>query len=68
MATVNEIIENVTALDRPEIRRQLDRVRARLDDLDSQVRKLVQERPAVAVGGALVFGYLLGRVLLRGRR
>jgi len=68
MATVNEIIGNVTSLDRPEIRRQLDRARARLDDLDSQVRKLVQDRPAVAVGGALIFGYLLGRVLLRGRR
>jgi ElaB/YqjD/DUF883 family membrane-anchored ribosome-binding protein len=67
MATVNELIANVTDLDRPEIRRQLDRARARLDDLDSQVRKLVQDRPAVAVGGALVFGYVLGRLLLRRR-
>jgi len=68
MATVNEIIGNVTDLDRPEIRRQLDRARARLDDLDAQVRKLVQDRPAVAVGGALILGYVLGRMLLRGRR
>jgi len=68
MATVNEIIGNVTALDRPEIRRQLDRARARLDDLDSQLRKLVQDRPTVAIGGALIFGYLLGRTLLRSRR
>jgi hypothetical protein len=67
MATVNELIGNVTALDRPEVRRQLDRARARLDDLDSQVRKLVQDRPAIAVGGALVFGYMLGRLLLRRR-
>ena len=67
MATVNELIANVTDLDRPEIRRQLDRARARLDDLDSQVRKLVQDRPAIAVGGALVFGYVLGRLLLRRR-
>ncbi|HEX5066451.1 MAG TPA: hypothetical protein VFY49_10070 [Myxococcota bacterium] len=64
---VQEMVESVTSLDRPRIEKQLARARARFDDLDVQVRKLVQERPVAAVGAALLFGYALGRLLLRRR-
>ena len=40
-------------------------MRAQLDDLDARTRRLVQERPIVAVGVALVVGYALGRLLAR---
>jgi hypothetical protein len=65
MTSVQELVENVAAIDRPEIERQLARARERFGDLDAQVRKVVQERPLAAVGGALLFGYALGRLLLR---
>jgi hypothetical protein len=65
--TMHELIENVSTLDRPKIEKQLAQARARFDDLDAQVRKLVQERPVAAVGAALLFGYALGRLLLHRR-
>lgn len=57
--------EGATILDRPEVREQVERVRAQLEDLDTRVRRLVQDRPVVAVGAALVVGYALGRLLAR---
>lgn len=51
--------------ERPEMKEQVERVRAQLDDLDARTRRLVQERPIVAVGVALVVGYALGRLLAR---
>ena len=41
------------------------RVRTQLEEIDAQVRRVVQDRPRVAVGAALVFGYALGRLLAR---
>jgi ElaB/YqjD/DUF883 family membrane-anchored ribosome-binding protein len=55
----------VPILDRPEVREQMDRVRGRLGQLDTEVRHLVREQPLVAVGVALGIGYALGRLLAR---
>jgi hypothetical protein len=66
MASMHGMVEEGAALlERPEVKRQLDRVRANFENLDGQVRKLVQERPMIAVGAALFFGYALGRLLVR---
>jgi ElaB/YqjD/DUF883 family membrane-anchored ribosome-binding protein len=55
----------VPILERPEVKEQVARVRGHLEELDTQVRRVVQERPLVAVGIALAFGYALGRLLAR---
>lgn len=65
--TMHEMVESVRTLGRPRLEKQLARATARLGDLDTQVRRLVQERPVAAVGAALLFGYALGRLLLRRR-
>jgi hypothetical protein len=52
-------------LERPEVKEQVERVRTQLEELDTRARRVVQERPLVAVGAALVFGYGLGRLLAR---
>ena len=56
---------SVPLLERDEVREQVEKVRAQIDDLDARTRRLVQERPIVAVGAALVLGYALGRLLAR---
>jgi len=43
----------------------MERVRGQLEELDTQLRRVVQDRPLVAVGVALAFGYALGRLLVR---
>ena len=66
MQAASERIERaVPILERPEVKEQVERVRGHLEKLDSQVRRVVQERPLVAVGVALAFGYALGRLLAR---
>ena len=55
----------VPILERPEVKKQVERVRGQLEALDSSVRSLVHDRPLVAVGVALAFGYALGRLLAR---
>jgi ElaB/YqjD/DUF883 family membrane-anchored ribosome-binding protein len=60
---VEEIITPI--LERPEVKEQVERVRTQLEEIDAQVRRVVQDRPLVAVGAALVFGYALGRLLAR---
>jgi len=55
----------VPLLERPEVKEQVERVRGQLEELDAQLRRTVQERPLVAVGVALVFGYALARLLAR---
>jgi len=55
----------VPILERPEVKEQVERVRGQLEELDVQVRRVVQERPLVAMGVALVVGYALGRLLAR---
>lgn len=66
MREASERIEESTPiLERPEVKEQVERVRTQLEELDTQARRVVQERPLVAVGAALVFGYALGRLLAR---
>lgn len=66
MREANERVEQSTPiLERPEVKEQVERVRTQLEELDAQVRRVVQDRPLVAVGAALVFGYALGRLLAR---
>ena len=65
MTSMQDLVDSVSAIDRPEIEKQLAQVRERFGDLDVRVRKVVQERPMAAVGGALLLGYALGRLLLR---
>jgi len=52
-------------LELPEVKEQVERVRGHLEELDTQVRRVVQDRPLVAVGVALIVGYTLGRLLAR---
>ena len=52
-------------LEQPEVKEHVERVRGHLAELDTQVRRVVQERPLVAVGVALIAGYALGRLLAR---
>ncbi|HVN39963.1 MAG TPA: hypothetical protein VMW19_17495 [Myxococcota bacterium] len=66
MQDASERIErNVPILDLPEVKEQMERVRGHLEAIDTQVRRVVQDRPLVAVGVALIFGYALGRLLAR---
>ena len=66
MQAASERMERaVPILERPEVKEQVERVRGQLEELDAQVRRVVQEKPLVAVGVALVFGYALGRLLAR---
>ena len=66
MQAASERMERaVPILERPEVKEQVERVRGHLEELDAQVRRTVQERPLVAVGVALVFGYALARLLAR---
>jgi ElaB/YqjD/DUF883 family membrane-anchored ribosome-binding protein len=65
-AVSEKLNETATALlERPEVKEQVDRVRGQLAEIDTQARRVVQEQPMVAVGAALAFGYLLGRLLAR---
>jgi ElaB/YqjD/DUF883 family membrane-anchored ribosome-binding protein len=59
------IERTVPILDRPEVKEQVERVRGLVEDVDGRVRNVVQDRPLVAVGAALAFGYVMGRLLAR---
>ena len=65
-AASERIDRNVPILDRPEAKEQVERVRGLVEQVDGRVRTVVNERPLVAVGAALAFGYAMGRLL--GRR
>jgi len=52
-------------LELPEVKEQVERVRGHLKELDTHVRRVVQDRPLVAMGVALIVGYTLGRLLAR---
>ena len=66
MHGMNERIEEAAALlDHPELKERVERVRGQLEEMDGQVRRVVQDRPMVAVGVALLFGYAVGRLLAR---
>jgi len=66
MQAASERMERaVPILERPEVKERVEQVRGQLEELDVQVRRVVQERPLVAMGVALVVGYALGRLLAR---
>ena len=66
MQEASERIErSVPILDRPEVKEQVERVRGLVEDVDERVRHVVKDRPLVAVGAALAFGYVMGRLLAR---
>ena len=66
MQEASERIErSVPSLEMPEVKEQVERARGHLEELDTQVRRVVQDRPLVAVGVALIVGYTLGRLLAR---
>jgi len=66
MREASEQSERITPiLERPEVKEQVERVRTQLEVIDARARRLVQEQPLVAVGAALAFGYVLGRLLAK---
>jgi len=66
MQEASEPIErSVPILEMPQVKERVERVRGHLEELDTQVRRVVQNRPLVAVGVALIVGYTLGRLLAR---
>ena len=66
MREASEESERITPiLERPEVKEQVERVRTQLEVIDARARRLVQEQPLVAVGAALAFGYVLGRLLAK---
>ena len=60
-----ERVGTASLLERPEVKQQIERVRAQIEGLDAQVRRTVQDQPLVAVATALLFGYAVGRLLAR---
>ena len=64
-AASERLDRDVPLLERPEVKAQVERARSQLAELDTQVRRAVQDQPLLALGVALVFGYALGRLLAR---
>lgn len=50
------------------VRAEIAAVRAKVMEMERQVRALIMERPVVAVLAATGLGYVLARVVARGRR
>jgi len=48
-----------------QLQDKLSQLRENLDDVDTRVRATVRARPIVSVLGALVGGYLIGRMVAR---
>lgn len=66
MREANDRIGEVASmLERPAVKERVEQVRGQLEELDGQMRRMVQDRPMVAVGAAVVAGYVLGRLLAR---
>jgi ElaB/YqjD/DUF883 family membrane-anchored ribosome-binding protein len=65
MANANEPIETLFDRTEAELREQIEVARERMDQLDTQIRRAVQDRPLIAVGSALLLGYALGRLFSR---
>ncbi len=55
----NEQIEQLS----PEIREAIDRGRVALDEVDKTVQRLIADKPLLLLGGTLLAGYVVGRVL-----
>lgn len=64
--TGDRIEGSIPILDRPEVKERVERVRSLVEQVDGRVRTVVHDRPLVAMGAALAFGYAMGRLL--GRR
>ena len=64
-AASERLDRDVPLLERPEVKAQVERARSQLAELDTQVRRAVQDQPLLALGVALVFGYAVGRLLAR---
>lgn len=47
------------------LQQQSERLREQFHDLDERTRAFVQEHPLVAVGGAVLFGYVIARIASR---
>ena len=56
---------NGSLLEAPEVKEQIHRAKAKVEDLDTRLRRIVEDKPLVAVGAALAVGYVLGRWLWR---
>jgi ElaB/YqjD/DUF883 family membrane-anchored ribosome-binding protein len=52
-------------MSRENIEAGMEQARSAFDDVDEQVRSFVKERPFVAVGVAVLGGFVLGRLLSR---
>jgi ElaB/YqjD/DUF883 family membrane-anchored ribosome-binding protein len=65
MGNADEPIETLFDRTETELREQIDIARERMDRIDAQIRRAVQDRPLVAVGSALLLGYALGRLFSR---
>ena len=63
MTSLHDRAEGTSLLERPQVKHQIERFRHQLEDLDAQARRLIQKRPAVAVGTALLAGYAIARLL-----
>jgi hypothetical protein len=44
---------------------QADEIRERLSQVDTQLRAMARERPLVVLCGALLAGYVIGRIVSR---
>ena len=47
------------------INERFDDLRERFSALDARLRAVARERPLVVLGGALVLGYIVGRIVSR---
>jgi len=47
------------------LRERLDEARSLVEEGDRRLREFVNEQPLLAIGGALLAGYLIGRLLRR---
>ena len=61
---INQDSDPINALE-AELAPRLAEARQRLSELDVQVRTFVVERPLLALGAAVLVGYLIARVALR---
>lgn len=50
---------------RDQIRSTVQRAQSSFDGVDQQVRAFVKERPFAAVAGAIVAGFVVGRIFSR---
>jgi hypothetical protein len=65
MGEAMDLAESRSLLERSEVRRRVERARVRLEDLDAHLRRVVYDQPLLAVGTALLSGYLVGRLWAR---